>query len=116
MVYLSNYFFLEKKMSYLAALKRHNWTRRWRGEVQYGLRLGNRGRNGCCVPLLTPTERFLIRDWFLEFGVEKDSSSSFWWTEEKFAYETEIEGSTDTFYHAGVEFTLSKDAYNKIFN
>mgnify|MGYP006077570485 FL=1 len=103
-------------MSYLTALKRANWVRRWCGETQYGLKLGNRGRNGCAVQLLTHTERFLIRDWFLEYGIEKDSTSDLWWSEEKFAYETDIEGSNDVFYHSGVEFKLSSAAYDKIFN
>ena len=103
-------------MSYLAALKRANWVRRWRGEVQYGIKLGNRGRNGCAVPLLTQTERFLIRDFFLEFGIEKDGTGELWWSETRFAYHTDIEGSEDVFYHSGVEFTLSSAAYNMIFN
>ena len=103
-------------MSYLAAIKASRWVRKWCGEVQYGLRLGNRGRNGCIVPLLTQTDKFLIRDFFLEFGVEKDSPTELWWSEQRFAYHTEIEGTEDTFYHAGVEFTLSKEAYNRIFN
>lgn len=107
--------YLQAKMSFLCALKSARWVRRWDGEVKYGLRLGNRGRNGCIVPLLTHTELFLIRDFFLEFGVEKDATE-LWWTEKKFAYETDIDGTADRFYHSGIEFTISKKAFEKMFH
>ena len=101
-------------MSYLAHLQKPRWIRRWNGKTIYEIRLGNSGHN--IIPDLSRTEEASIRDWFLEYGIEQDATHDLWWTQKKFGFHVLMSFGPDTMYHGGREFTISKEAYNKLFN
>ena len=80
------------------------------------MRLGGSGRNGCVVPDLSTNQLANIRDWFLEHGIEQDASHNLWWHEKRFDYRIPIPMGSDEMVSGGHEFTISKNAYDRLFN
>ena len=107
----SAYFFRSKVMHYLPILKKARWIRRWSaGETSYGIKIGASTRSGTSVPDLTDLEMTAIADFFLEFGVVENGDGDLWWSKSKFR------NQSGDIVEAGIEFTISKEAYNILYN
>ena len=107
----STYLFREIVMHYLPYLKKGRWVRRWvSGETCYGIKIGASTSRGTSVPDLTDFEMTAIADFFLEFGVVENGDGDLWWSKSKFR------NQTGEIVEAGIEFTISKDAYNILYN
>ena len=104
-------------MSYLYHIKRANWIRRWSSKgTTYGWRFCSCGVNGAYVPDLTKTDEANISDFFLEHGVELNATHNLWWTFKRFGYHDHIPLKDHTNYKGGIDFEISEQAYNVMFN
>ena len=70
---------------------------------------------GTSMTLIDESQFKKIQDWFLEEGVELNASHNLWWKYTDFHEQEEITYRNYNMVSVGYEFSMSKDAYDKLF-
>ena len=104
------------KMDYLYCLQHYRWCRAWKnGMTSYNMRIGREHGMGTSMTLIDESQFKKIQDWFLEEGVELNASHNLWWKYTDFHEQGEMINRNYNRVSAGYEFSMSKDAHDKLF-